>query len=152
MIKKTRTKNICTKIIFSKIIFSKLFFRWLFFEKFRNSIGIATIPFITRYKENQWSPYIKSRKFWISENFENFGHLVTNWSPSSDTFFMSSFLWVHSLIICYNKKIVSRVRAMFFLRFLSKLIFRNGFFRNHVPPTWRAWPTGSRVDRKTIMF
>ena len=90
------------------------------FKIFENSkisrfyIRISMIPFITRYKGNHWNPYIKSRNFRIFENFENFGHLVTNWSPSSETFSKSSFLWVHSLIICYNKKIVSRVRATFF--------------------------------------
>ena len=88
-------------------------------------IRISLISFITRFKGNQWNPYIKSRKFWISENFENFGHLVTNWSPSSDTFSKSSFLWVHSLIICYHKKIVSRVRARFFLRFPSMFFFHH---------------------------
>ena len=102
-------------------------------------IRTSLIPFITRYKWNQQNPYIKSRKFWISENFENFGHLVTNWSPSSDTFSKSSFLWVHSLIICYQKNIVSRVRARFFSSVSEQTYFRNENSRTCVPPTWKAW-------------
>ena len=70
MIKKTRTKNICSKITFSKIIFSKLFFGDFFFEKFQNSIGISMIPFITCYKGNHRNPYrMKSEKIFFEKVF-----------------------------------------------------------------------------------
>ena len=110
-----------------------------FFENSKFSrfyIRISMIPFITRYKGNHWNPYIKSRKFRIFEKFEIFGHLVTNWSPSSETFSKSSFLWVHSLIICYNKKIVSRVRATFFSSFSEQNYFSWDIFPeplSHLP-------------------